>query len=82
MFSINFSLISSMPSPKWTLLVVDPQKKPKETVSLFEGALQETLSAKPTTGKGFSSDLIQNVLQNSLLAKTLVVIGFDKTASN
>jgi hypothetical protein len=53
------------------------RKKSQKSVSLFEGPLQETLSAKAVTGKGFSSDLIQNALQDSLSAKTLVIIGFD-----
>ena len=53
------------------------RKKSKKIVSLFEGALQETLSTMVITDKGFSSDLMQNALQDSLLAKTLVVIGFD-----
>jgi len=53
------------------------QEKPKKAVSLFEGALQETLSAKTSTGKGFLSDLMQNALQDSLSVKTLVIIGFD-----
>ena len=53
------------------------RKKPKNTVFLFESALQETLSAKTGTDKGFSSDLIQNALQDSLSGKTLVIIGFD-----
>ena len=53
------------------------RKKSKKTTSLIEGALQETLSAKITIGKGFSSGLMQTTLQDSLSAKTLVVIGFD-----
>ena len=53
------------------------RKKSKKTTSLIKGALQETLSAKNTTGKGFSSDLMQTALQDSLSAKTLVIIGFD-----
>ena len=53
------------------------QKKSKKKISLVEGALQETLSAKTVTGKGFSSALIQNALQDSLSSKTLVIIGFD-----
>jgi len=51
--------------------------KRKKAVSLFEGALQETLSVKTVTGKGFLSDLSQTALQDSLSAKTLVIIGFD-----
>jgi hypothetical protein len=53
------------------------RKKSEKPISLFEGALQETLSAKSVTGKGLSSDLMQNALQDSLSAKTLVIIGFD-----
>lgn len=53
------------------------RKKSKKTVPLFKGALQEILSAKTVTGKGFLSDLIQTALQDSLSAKTLVIIGFD-----
>ena len=53
------------------------RKKLKKAVSLFEGTLQETLSTKTTTVKGFLSDLIQNALQDSLSVKTLVIIGFD-----
>ena len=53
------------------------QKKSKKTTSLIEGALQETLLAKSTIAKGFSSDLMRNALQDSLSPKTLVVIGFD-----
>ena len=53
------------------------QKNSKKTTSLIEGALQETLSAKITIGKGFLSDLMQTALQDSLSAETLVVIGFD-----
>lgn len=57
------------------------REKPKKTISLVEGALQETLSAKTVTGKGFSSDLIQIALQDSLSAETLVIIGFDTKLS-
>ncbi len=57
------------------------RKKTKKSVSLFEGALQETLSAKTLTGKRFSNDLIQIALQDSLSAKTLVIIGFDTQLS-
>ena len=52
-------------------------EKSKKAVSLFEGALQETLSANTTIDKGFPSDLMQTALQVSLLAKSLVIIGFD-----
>ncbi len=52
-------------------------KKSKKVTSLIKCALQETLSTKTITGKGFSSDLMQNALQDSLFAKTLVIIGFD-----
>ena len=52
------------------------QKKSKKITSLVEGALQETLSAKITIGKGSPSDLMQTALQDSLLDKTLVIIGF------
>jgi hypothetical protein len=40
------------------------RKKSKKTTSLIEGALQETLSLKTIAGKGFSSDLMQNALQD------------------
>ena len=53
------------------------RKNLKKKISLVEGALQETLSAKTVTGKGFSNDLMQNALQDSLSSKTLVIIGFD-----
>jgi len=53
------------------------RKKFKNTTSLIEGALQETLSAKTVISKGLSNDLMQNALQDSLSAKTLVFIGFD-----
>jgi hypothetical protein len=53
------------------------RKKNKKSVSLIDGALQETLSVKTVTGKGFLSDLIRNVLQDSLSAKTLVIISLD-----
>ena len=53
------------------------REKSKKAVSLFEGALQETLSANTTIDKGFPSDLMQTALQVSLLAKSLVIIGFD-----
>jgi hypothetical protein len=53
------------------------REKPTKSVSLFENALQETLSMKTVTNKGFSSDLIRNALQDSLSAKTLVIIGLD-----
>jgi hypothetical protein len=32
---------------------------------------------KTTIGKGFSNALMQNALQDSLSAKTIVIIGFD-----
>ena len=57
------------------------REKSKKTISLVEGELQETLSAKTVTGKGFSSDLIQIALQDSLSAKTIVIIGFDTPLS-
>jgi hypothetical protein len=53
------------------------RKKSKKVTSLIKDALQETLSAKSTIGKGFPNDLMQTALQDSLSAKTLVVIGFD-----
>ncbi len=56
-------------------------EKAKKNISLVEGALQEALSAKTVTGKGFSSDLIHIALQDSLSAKTLVIIGFDTQLS-
>ena len=53
------------------------RRKTKKTSPLSKDALQDTLSLKTATGKGFSSVLIQNALQDSLSAKTLVIIGFD-----
>lgn len=45
--------------------------------SLFEDALQEMKIDKTLAGKGSSIDLIQLPLQDLILAKTLVFIGFD-----
>ncbi len=53
------------------------RRKAKKTPSLSKDALQDTLSLKMVTGKGFSSVLIQNALQDSLSPETLVIIGFD-----
>jgi hypothetical protein len=47
----------------------------KKNISLVEDALQETLSSKTVTDKGFSHDLIQIALQDSLLANNLTVEG-------
>ena len=52
------------------------RKKVKNANPLIKDALQETLSANSTMGKGFLNDLMQTALQDSLSAKTLVIIGF------
>lgn len=53
------------------------RKKPSETLSLNEDALQEMKTGKTIAGKGSSIDLIQIPLQDLISAKTLVFIGFD-----
>lgn len=53
------------------------RKKPPETPSLTEDALQEMKNGKTIAGKGSSIDLIQIPLQDLISAKTLVFIGFD-----
>jgi len=53
------------------------RKKPPETPSLTEDALQEMKTGKSIAAKGFSIDLIQIPLQDLILAKTLVFIGVD-----
>ena len=52
------------------------RKNPSKKNSLFEDALQDTISAKRLDDKVFQLDLTQDALQDLLSAKTLAVIVF------
>ena len=51
--------------------------KSKKTPALFGHALQDTLLANTSDGKGFQLNLMQDALQDMLSGKTIVVIGFN-----
>ena len=51
------------------------REKFKKTPALFDHALQDTLLAKTSDGKGFKLNLMQDALQDMLSGKTLVIIG-------
>ncbi len=53
------------------------RRKPSKKPPLIEDALQEMKSGQTLAGKASSIDLIQISLQDLILAKTLVFIGFD-----
>jgi len=53
------------------------RKKSKKAPALFDHALQDTLSANTSDGKGFQLNLMQDTLQDMLSGKTLVIIGFN-----
>ena len=53
------------------------REKSKKIPALFDHALQDTLLAKTSDGKGFQLNLMQDALQDMLSGKTLVIIGFN-----